>query len=112
TGDLVRYLPDGNIEFLGRLDHQVKIRGFRVEPGEIEAALTQHPAIQNAAVIAKEHSPQDKRLIAYLVPDQEFAPDSRNASDKLIADLRNSLKQLLPEYLVPSAFVILDTLPL
>ena len=106
TGDLARYLPDGNIECLGRIDNQVKIRGFRIELGEIEAVLSQHPAVQQTVVIAWEDTPADKRLVAYLVKtmpsEQELA----------IADLRSFLKEKLPDYMVPSAFVILDALPL
>jgi amino acid adenylation domain-containing protein len=104
TGDLARYLPDGNIEFLGRSDQQVKIRGFRIEVGEIEAVLSQHPAVLQTVVIAREHVSGDRRLVAYLVPKQESAPT--------IIDLRSFLKEQLPEYMMPSAFVLLDTLPL
>lgn len=104
TGDLVRYLPDGNLEFLGRLDNQVKIRGFRIELGEIEAILSQHPAVQEAAVVAQEDSAGNTRLVAYLVTDQQFDPSQR--------ELRSYLRERLPEYMLPAFFVFLDTLPL
>ena len=103
TGDQARYLSDGNIEFLGRIDHQVKIRGFRIELGEIEAVLNQHPQVQDNAVITREDHLGNKRLVAYIVPVQE--PPS-------VAELRNFLKQRVLEYMVPSAFVILETMPL
>jgi aspartate racemase len=104
TGDLARYLPDGTIEFLGRLDNQVKIRGFRIELGDIEAAITQHSNVQQTVVTAREDSPGDKRLVAYIVlsPEQTLTPD----------ELRRFLKQKLPDYMMPSAFVFLDALPL
>ncbi|MBE8986271.1 amino acid adenylation domain-containing protein [Nostoc sp. LEGE 12450] len=103
TGDLARYLPDGNIEFLGRIDHQVKIRGFRVEPGEIETVLNQHPEIQTTVAIVREDTPGDKRLVAYVVPHEKCVPT--------ISQLRQFLKAKLPPYMVP-AIVILDSLPL
>jgi amino acid adenylation domain-containing protein len=103
TGDLVRYLPDGNIEFLGRIDQQVKIRGFRVELGEIEALLSQHPAIQEVVVIVREDKPGDKRLVAYIMPNAE-APTA--------SELRSFLKEKLTEYMIPSAFIMLESLPL
>jgi amino acid adenylation domain-containing protein len=103
TGDLARYLPDGKIELIGRIDNQVKIRGFRIELGEIEAVLAQHSAIREIAVIVREDIPGDKRLVAYVVPQQEQPHSS---------DLRSFLQERLPNYMVPSAFVFLDTMPL
>jgi amino acid adenylation domain-containing protein len=104
TGDLARYLPDGNIEFLGRLDHQVKIRGFRIELGEIEAVLGQHPAVDEAVVVVREDVPGNKRLVAYVVVNQTSAPT--------VSQLHQFLKQKLPEYMIPSAIVKLEALPL
>jgi amino acid adenylation domain-containing protein/non-ribosomal peptide synthase protein (TIGR01720 family) len=104
TGDLARYLPDGNIEFLGRIDHQVKIRGFRIEIGEIEAVLSQHPAVRETVVLAQEDIPGNKRLVAYVVVNQKSA--------HTINELRRFLQEQLPEYMVPSAFVQLEALPL
>ncbi|GET41100.1 amino acid adenylation [Microseira wollei NIES-4236] len=137
TGDLARYLPDGTIEYLGRIDRQVKIRGFRIELGEIEAALQQHPNLREAIVLVREtkekslqvnlvndledtesiselrrflkgkpesEKPADKRLIAYCVKNEQPAPT--------VTELRRFLKTKLPEYMVPSAFVMLDALPL
>jgi amino acid adenylation domain-containing protein/FkbH-like protein/non-ribosomal peptide synthase protein (TIGR01720 family)/FkbM family methyltransferase len=103
TGDLARYLPDGNIEYLGRIDDQVKIRGFRIELGEIETALTQHPHIRDAVVIIREDQPNIKRLAAYYVP--EGKPHTSQ-------ELRQFLKEKLPEYMLPLCFTILDTLPI
>jgi amino acid adenylation domain-containing protein/non-ribosomal peptide synthase protein (TIGR01720 family) len=133
TGDLARYLPDGNIEFLGRLDHQVKIRGFRIELGEIEAVVSQHPSVRDTVVLVRENVTaerdadnlksktrtelsrsidpsrvsglkSDKRLVAYVVPKQEPAPT--------VSELGSFLKEKLPDYMVPSVFMFLDTLPL
>jgi amino acid adenylation domain-containing protein len=104
TGDLARYLPSGEIEFLGRRDDQVKIRGFRIELGEIEAALAKHPGVREVAVIAREVVPDEKRIAAYLVPASRKKP--------IVADLRAYLQQQLPDYMVPSAFVFLKALPL
>jgi amino acid adenylation domain-containing protein len=104
TGDLVRYLPDGNIEYLGRIDHQVKIRGFRIELGEIEAGLSQHPDVHSAVVVAREDVLGSPRLIAYIVPNPEATAS--------VGELRSFLKQQLPEYMIPSAFVMLEALPL
>ena len=103
TGDLARFLPDGNIEYLGRIDFQVKIRGLRIELGEIEAVLLKHPAIQEAAVIDSEGKLAEKRLIAYLVTQP-----ARRATTN---ELRAFLLQELPDYMVPAAFVVVDTLP-
>lgn len=104
TGDLARYLPDGTMEFMGRTDHQVKIRGFRVELGEVETTLGHHPAVREAVVIAREDTPGDKRLVAYILPHQDKAP---NASD-----LRAFVAEKLPENMVPSAFVVMTAFPL
>ena len=104
TGDLARYLPDGNIEFLGRVDNQVKIRGFRIELGEIEAALLQHYATSEVVVLVREDHPGDKRIVAYLVFNQEKVPT--------INQLQNFLKEKLANYMMPSAFVVLKALPL
>ncbi|MEH2238964.1 non-ribosomal peptide synthetase [Nostoc sp.] len=104
TGDLACYLSDGNIEFLGRLDQQVKIRGYRIELGEIEAVLGQHPEVGEVVVIAQKDKLQDMRLVAYLVPNQQ--------ASVLISELRRYLLDHLPEYMVPSAFVLLKEMPL
>lgn len=104
TGDLVRYLPDGNVEFIGRADQQVKLRGFRIELGEIEAALGAHPSVRAAVATAREDEPGHKRLVAYLVLQPQTA-----LSDN---ELRSFLKEKLPEYMVPQAFVTLKVLPL
>jgi microcystin synthetase protein McyA len=104
TGDLARYLEDGNIEYLGRIDHQVKIRGFRIELGEIEAVLNQHAAVRETALLAREDIPGDKRLVAYIVSGSGQTPS--------INELRGFLKTRLPDYMIPSAFVFVDALPL
>ena len=108
TGDLVRYLPDGNIEYLGRKDHQVKIRGYRIELGEIETLLEQHPDVQESAVIVREVQADDKRMVAYVVSNRK---KESGDGDREIA-LLIYLKQRLPDFMVPSAFVLLNALPL
>lgn len=103
SGDIARYLPDGNIQYVGRTDQQVKVRGYRIELGEIEACLLQHPAVRQVAVIAREDSPGDKQLVAYLV--------SGDAVD-LVDQLRTSLRAMMPEYMMPAHFIRLSRLPL
>ncbi len=124
TGDRVRWLPDGTLEFLGRLDQQVKIRGFRVEPGEIAAALERHPAVRAAAVIAHKDVAGDKRLVAYVVTNQEQRTKNQEQTNEeshsqfsilnsqFSQDLRQFLADRLPDYMLPAAFVLLDRLPL
>jgi hypothetical protein len=109
TGDLARYLPDGSIECLGRIDHQVKIRGYRIECGEVESALRQYPAVREAVVVAQEESSVAsigpvRRLVAYVVAAQNLVPSAH--------ELRAFLKHKLPEYMLPSAFVLLEAFPL
>jgi amino acid adenylation domain-containing protein len=104
TGDLARYLPDGNIEYLGRIDNQVKIRGFRIELGEIETVLKQHSQVQSSVIIDQEDTSGNKRLVAYIVPQKETTPTPN--------ELRQFLKEKLPDYMIPSAFVIMESLPL
>jgi len=104
TGDMARWLSDGNVEFIGRNDYQVKIRGFRIELGEIETILGQHQHVKETVVVAREDRPGDKRLVAYVVPDRAQPP--------AISELRSLLREKLPAHMVPSAFVWLDALPL
>ncbi|HET8844591.1 MAG TPA: amino acid adenylation domain-containing protein, partial [Ktedonobacteraceae bacterium] len=104
TGDLGRYMPDGTIECLGRVDQQVKIRGFRIELGEIETVLQQHPGVQTAVVVAREDQPGEKRLVAYVVLEQDYYTT--------VAEVRSFLEDRLPTYMMPSAFIRLDELPL
>ncbi|MEG4083311.1 amino acid adenylation domain-containing protein [Microcoleus sp. POL10_C6] len=108
TGDLARYLPDGNIEFIGRVDRQVKLRGFRIELGEIEAGLSHHPSVREAAVLLQENEPGNQRLVAYIVSHSKLSVQE----SQLIENLRSFLKEKLPEYMIPSAFVVLKALPL
>ena len=103
TGDLVRYRSDGNLEYIGRLDHQVKVRGFRIELGEIENALLSYAGVHEAVVLAREDAPGDRRLVAYI----GISESALNSSL-----LRDHLQNMLPGYMVPSAFVVLETLPL
>jgi amino acid adenylation domain-containing protein len=105
TGDLCRYLPDGNIEFLGRLDNQVKMRGFRIELGEIESTLAEHLEVSAAAVVLREEKPEKKRLVAYIVPHEVAKPPTPKT-------LRDFLKQKLPDYMVPTDFITIEALPL
>ncbi|MDJ0903888.1 MAG: amino acid adenylation domain-containing protein [Xenococcus sp. MO_188.B8] len=131
TGDLARYLPDGNIELLGRLDNRVKIGSYRVELGEIEAVLSQHPAIKQAVVVVREDIPDNKRLVSYVVPaylsqqseatnneqTESWSPIGNEtykqpAAEQLVTELRNFLKKQLPDYMIPSVFMLLETLPL
>ncbi|WP_442939133.1 non-ribosomal peptide synthetase [Nostoc sp.] len=104
TGDVARYLPDGNIEFLGRIDNQVKIRGFRIELGEIEREIAQHPDVREIVVLAPQDETGEKQLTAYVVPHQNSSYTSKQ--------LRSFLEQRLPNYMVPSAFVLLESMPL
>jgi acyl carrier protein len=104
TGDLARYLPDGSLDFRGRIDQQIKIRGCRVELGEIEAVLGAHPAVQTSVVVAHENGADSKHLVAYVVPAPGSSPTA--------PDLRAFLGTKLPDYMVPTTFVRLEALPL
>jgi acyl-coenzyme A synthetase/AMP-(fatty) acid ligase/acyl carrier protein len=104
TGDWVRYLPDGNIEFLGRTDDQVKIRGLRIELGEVQTALAQHEAVKQVLVMARDDVVGGKQMVAYLVSDRDSAPSA--------SELRRFLRKKLPDYMIPAAYVVLDAFPL
>ncbi|HEX5753854.1 MAG TPA: amino acid adenylation domain-containing protein [Archangium sp.] len=116
TGDLVKYLPDGRLEYLGRRDEQVKVRGFRIELGEVEAVLAKHPGVREVAVVARDASPSGKHLVAYVVtsplPSGEGRGEGATGPGFKPEELRTWLKQTLPEHMVPSAFVRLEALPL
>src|SRR5262249_55210565 len=103
TGDMARYAPDGNVEFLGRADSQIKLRGYRIELGEIESAVSAHPAVKAAVAIIREEA-DDKQLVVYLLPQ-----DDANIS---AAEVRSFLRAKLPDYMVPSWIVMVDDLPL
>ena len=109
TGDRVRYLENGNLEYLGRLDNQVKIRGFRIELGEIEIILTQHPQVLQAVVIVREDNPGEQRLIAYIVPNTTFDISEHG---EFTIKIRQFLTEKLPGYMIPGVFVVLEQLPL
>src|SRR6185503_11604974 len=102
TGDVVRYLPTGDLEYLGRGDHQVKVRGYRIELGEIEVALRRHSDVREAVVVAREQAGEEKRLVAYVVAEEGIALN--------VSELRAALKEQLPDYMIPSAFVTMTEL--
>ena len=119
SGDLGRYLPDGNIQFLGRMDHQVKVRGYRIEPGEIEAVLASHPRVRESLVVAHRSASGEKRLVAYLIPKtpmsaglSESSEAGRDTHKGLVSDLRRFLESRLPAHMVPSSFAVLEAWPL
>ncbi|MCP5053377.1 MAG: amino acid adenylation domain-containing protein [bacterium] len=116
TGDLGRFLPDGNIEFIGRMDYQVKVRGFRVDMGDIESTMRQHEAVNEAIVVHHEYRPNDKRLVAYFVPEVQL-PNNEGKQEEidppaLMEELKQFLLSKLPDYMEPSAFVMLEEFPL
>jgi amino acid adenylation domain-containing protein len=121
SGDLARYLTNGDIEYLGRIDHQVKIRGFRIELGEIEAVLSQHPTVAESVVLTQEQESSERRLVAYIVPVRSQGTGNREQGKEKenllpvpisIEELRSFLAQKLPSYMVPAAFVLLEAIPL
>jgi len=109
TGDLARYRPDGNLIYLGRIDNQIKLRGFRIELGEIEAVLSEHPVVQQCAVMVREDQPGNQQLVGYIVSDRTL---DREQEPVLIAAIKQLLRQKLPDYMVPATFVMLDVFPL
>ena len=109
TGDRVRFLSNGTLEFLGRFDDQIKVRGFRIEPGEVEASLLQHPGVSRAVVGAVDVPPTGRALVAFVVPAASNGPGARNVS---VSELRDFLKERLPDHMVPSRWVLLDAFPL
>ncbi len=112
TGDLAYYLADGQIAFVGRADYQVKIRGFRIEPGEIEAALQRHPAIQQAVVSTHADARDEKYLVAYIVVDQSISAERQDTQHLTSSELQQFLRSHLPDYMIPPTFVLLAALPL
>ncbi len=113
TGDLARWLPGGRIEFLGRRDNQVKIRGYRIEQGEIETILSQHPAVRQSVVLARTSSSDDKYLAAYVLPeDAETAVEATVVEATVVKELRQYLRQRLPDYMVPTSWMMMDAFPL
>ena len=112
TGDLVRWLPDSTIEFIGRTDDQVKVRGFRIELGEIENAIHDHPLIKDKVVIVRNDAPGEKQLVCYLLPHASQGGMDPLAQEQLIAAVRTSLRERLPDHMVPSAFMVVDRFPL
>ncbi|MCP4662066.1 MAG: non-ribosomal peptide synthetase, partial [bacterium] len=108
TGDLARYRPDGSLEFLHRIDHQVKIRGFRIELGEVETVLGRHPGVGEVVVVARwDEATSSNRLVAYVVSDPTSAPQPPT-----VGELQGFVNETLPDYMVPEAFVFLESLPL
>jgi hypothetical protein len=112
TGDLARWLPDGVLDYLGRTDFQVKVRGFRIEPGEVEAALLAHPDVRRAVVVAREDGPGDRQLVGYVVVSDAGDLAGEPGPGSLLPELRAHVAARLPDYLVPSAVVVVPEIPL
>jgi amino acid adenylation domain-containing protein len=112
TGDLVRYQSDGNLEYVGRADRQVKLRGYRIEPAEIETALLRHHQVSQAVVVARDDAPGDKRLVAYIVRNDRPDAAAGEPSESFVPPLREYMRARVPEYMVPSAWVVLSKIPL